>query len=459
LDHDIQIYIIKGLFENMAFFRNVSLNLDPEFFDEDKGPIVKFISNYFSKYDKIPEYSVVVNVMSKAKNLGDEIKEDIEQTLVNIKNLEFDSEAESKWLYDETKIFATEMAFKISLRKGTMELRKESKEQDLGAAIRDMEKSLSMTWDEDFGIEFFDEDGIDEIYDHLGNNSIRIPIGVSAIDDAINGGIPGETKFCAVFVGQAGLGKTMILGNAALNAVKDGKNVLYITFEIDQRELRKRLDASFTDYSVSSILGMRDQVKQKVKDAKAAGKCGRFIIKEFPPASVTALQIEQFLHSLKLKKQFAPDVLILDYLGIMVPISKDAKNSYDKGKAVCEEIRALSDRFKCPILSAAQSNRSGYGQQSVEMDNIADSMGIAHTADLIISLAQPEELKENDQIKFEIIKSRISKSGSKGIVDVDYERLKLLSPQDSDQNDAANAISVGVKKINKKADTNSGDIT
>jgi archaellum biogenesis ATPase FlaH len=459
LDHDIQIYILKGLFENLSYFRNVSLNLDPAFFDEDKGPIVEFISNYFSKYDKIPEYSVVVNVMSNAKKFSDELKEEIEETLINIKKLDFDSEAESKWLYDETKLFATEMAFKLSLRNGVMELEKDNKQQDLGAAIRDMEKSLSMTWDEDFGIEYFDVDGIDEIYDHLSDNSIRIPLGVDAIDEAINGGIPGETKFCAVFVGQAGLGKTMILGNAALNAVKDGKNVLYITFEIDQRELRKRIDASFTDFNVSSILGMRDQVKQKIRDAKTQGSCGRFIIKEFPPASVTALQIEQFLHSLKLKKQFVPDVLVLDYLGIMVPISKDAKNSYDRGKAVCEEIRALSDRFKCPVLSAAQANRSGYGQQSVEMDNIADSMGIAHTADLIISLAQPEELKENDQIKFEVIKSRISKSGSKGIVDVDYARLKLLSSVDDDENDAASAITQGLNNIKKKPTSNTDDIT
>jgi archaellum biogenesis ATPase FlaH len=357
VDHDIQFYILKGLFENISYFRNVSLNLEPDFFDEDKAPIVKFISNYFSKYDKIPEYSVVVNVMSSTKTFNDSLKEEIEDTLKIIKNLEFDSNADGKWLYDQTKIFATEEAFTISLRQGLDELKKSSDEQDLGYAMRCMEKSLSMTWDEDFGIEFFDENGIDEIYDHLGNNSIRIPLGIDAIDQAINGGIPGQTKFCAIFVGQAGIGKTAILGNAALNAVKDGKNVLYITFEIDQRELRKRIDASFADIDIKTILSMRDLVKQKVKDAKVQGKCGRFIIKEFPPASVTALQVEQFLHSLKLKKQFVPDVLVLDYLGIMVPISKDAKNSYDRGKAVCEEIRALSSRFKCPVLSAVQSNR------------------------------------------------------------------------------------------------------
>jgi hypothetical protein len=94
------------------------------------------------------------------------------------------------------------------------------------------------------------------------------------------------------------------------------------------------------------------------------------------------------------------------------------------------------------------THNSGYGQHSVEMDNIADSMGIAHTADLIISIAQPDELKENNQLKFEIIKSRISKTGSKGIVDVDYSRLKLISTPDANNNNLSNTIAAGITKIN-----------
>lgn len=263
-----------------------------------------------------------------------------------------------------------------------------------------------------------------------------------------------------VYVGSAGIGKTMILGNTAINAVKDGKNVLYITFEIDQKELRKRLDASFSDYSLRNILDMRSQVKKKISEANKEGKVGRFIIKEFPPASVNAMGIEAFLHTLRLKRQFTPDIIVLDYLGIMVPISTDHKNSYEKGKAICEEIRALSDRFKCPICTAAQTNRSGYGANQVEMDNIADSMGIAHTADLIISLAQPEELKENSQIKFEVIKSRVSKTGSKGIVDVDYDRLKLLSESDRQTENIGETIETGIREIErKKATTKNNAIT
>jgi archaellum biogenesis ATPase FlaH len=450
MDYDIQFYILKGLLENVSFFRNVSLNLEPIYFDEDKAPVVKFVKNYFAKYEKIPEYSVILNVISGSKGISDDMKRDVEGVLNKVKHLEFNSDAEGKWLFDKTKLFANNKSFFIALKQGAEEMSVDESKQDFGKVQRNMEKALSMTWDDDYGIEYFDADEIDGIYDVLGDNTIRIPLGIQAIDDAINGGIPGKTKFCAVFLGQAGLGKTLILGNVALNAVVAGKNVLYITFEIDQKELRKRIDAAFTGHSVRDILQLRQQVKDKVIEAKKNGGVGRLIIKEFPPASVSAIDIEAFLHSMKIKRQFTPDVIVLDYLGIMTSISKDAKNSYEKGKAICEEIRALSDRFKCPILSAVQSNRAGFGQANVEMDNIADSMGIAHTADLIISLAQPEELKENNQIKFEIIKSRISKTGSKGIVDVDYDRLKITSQSDKAASTVNEAISNGIKEIEKE---------
>ena len=78
MDHDIQNYIIKGLFENMQFFRDSALNLDPQYFDEDKSPVVKFLKNYYSKYEKIPEYSVVMNVMMSTKSFSDDLKEEIE---------------------------------------------------------------------------------------------------------------------------------------------------------------------------------------------------------------------------------------------------------------------------------------------------------------------------------------------------------------------------------------------
>ena len=353
---------------------------------------------------------------------------------------------------------------------------------------------------------------------------------------------------------------TLILSNTAINAVKMGKNVLYISFEIDKRELRRRMDACFTDLNIRNLIEMRDEVKSRIKDARLNKNAGRFIIQEFPPSSVTCLDIENYIYQLQMKKEFVPDIIILDYLGIMKPINNSStKNSYERGKEVCEELRSLSDKIKAPILSAVQTNRcleintlvvhnkkgnikikdvkvgdfikthndfkrvktvypvttqecyklvtsggssiicskkhifptdtiqkslesglqvgdklltrsytqqqeeiesieyvgeketidiemdsddrlfyangilthnSGYGHAEVELSNIADSVGIAQTCDLIISLAQDDEMKLNKQIKFEVIKSRISAKGGKGLVDISFDKMKLTSQED-----------------------------
>ena len=425
----------------------MAVNLDPVFFDEDKAPIVKFVTGYFGKYDKLPEYSTIINTIMMSKTIKDELKEEIEETIQFIRHLDFDVDANSSWLFDETKVFANDKAMFLVLKEGAIEISKDGTQRDYAKIEKQMREALSMDWNEDLGVDFFDEEELDEIYERLADDTVRIPTGVEVVDNAINGGIPGKTKFCAVFVGSAGIGKTMILGNTAINAVKDGKNVLYISFEISQDELRRRLDAAFTDFSIKNITQLKDKVKEQIVDAKKEGAVGRFIIKEFPPASITALDLEAYLNTLHMKRDFKPDVIVLDYLGIMKPQAKESNNSYERGKAVCEEIRALSDRHKCPVWSAVQTNRGAYGQANVEMDNIADSMGIAHTADLIISLAQTDELKEEDKMKFEVIKSRISKTGSYGIVNVDYDKMKILNTGSTEDKNIVDTINEGLADL------------
>lgn len=456
---DIQVFIVKGLLENPSYFRNVSTNLQPVYFDEEVSYIIKFIKNYYIKYEKIPDYSVVVNSIANVKSLADDIKTGVEEKLKSIKELSFDTFKEEQWLFDQTKEFVNSRAMFLVLKEGAMEISKDEGQRDYGKIDKKMREALSIIWNEDLGIDYFDEDGLDETYDYLGDNSLRIPIGVDVIDKAINGGIPSQTKFLAVFAGSAGSGKTLLLGNTAINAVKNGKNVLYLTFEISQNELRKRIDANFADFNINNIINLREEVKQKIREAKESGSNGRFIIKEFPPGSVNALEIENFVNNLKLKKDFKPDIVFIDYLGIMVPISKDYNNSYEKGKMVCEELRALSDRLKAPCVSATQLNRLGTKDSNGGMSNIADSMAIAHTADLMISITKTQEQNQNCELKFEVIKSRISREGSKGIVKVDYDKMKILDNDAINSSAVQDSIATGLKALEQKKSENNIQIT
>jgi len=356
-ESDIEYYILKGIFESTSYFRKVACNIEDKYFSYEKGLMLKCVQEHFSKYEKVPEYSVALNSLLGSSD-NDALKREIEEAFKEVKALKFDPESEGAWLFDQTKRFANERAMFLCLKSGAKEISKDPAERDYESIHKKMTEAVSLNWDDDLGLDYFDEIQFDETYDFLSDATARIALGVDELDAATCGGIPGKTKFLAVVVGSAGLGKSLLLSNMASNAVKDGKNVLYLTFEIDEKELRKRIDASFADISIGNIMSLRSEVKKRIIDAKVNGGAGRFIIKEFPPASVSALQVETFIHNLRLKKQFKPDIIVLDYMGIMAPISpKSCGNSYEKGKAVCEEIRALSDRLKCPILSAAQTNR------------------------------------------------------------------------------------------------------
>lgn len=451
MDDEIQNFIVKGLLENRNYFRRVVNNLDPKYFSEEFEPVISEIRDYHNKYDKVPDYSVLVNVLSN-KDFSDSLLEKIESTVGECKDMDFNPSADEEWLFDETKQFANDRAVFKVLQEGAHELNKDEKKRDYGRIYNKMQSAISIDWDEDLGYEYSDLVEFDSRYDRLQDVSKRIPTGIKKIDEAIGGGILGATKFLGVYAGSAGLGKTLILGNTTVNAVKDGKNVLYISFEISQDELGKRVDAAFTGLKVNELTSMKKEVKRRIKEEYSKSeKPGRLIIKEYPPSAVNANEVEAYVQQLKLKRDFSPDIIVLDYLGIMKPIQTMVANSYEKGKFVSEELRALSSKLNVPILSATQYNRSGYNKETVGLEAMADSMAIAHTADLVISLTQTDEDKENSHVRFEVTKSRLSAKGMKGIMNVDYETLSIRNDVDEDEENESVSDTIEIVKKAKKA--------
>ena len=80
---------------------------------------------------------------------------------------------------------------------------------------------------------------------------------------------------------------------------------------------------------------------------------------------------------------------------------------FKDGLAVSEKLRALSYKFKCPVISAVQSNTEGMNSETIGMENISESRGIAHTADFIAALYQMDEDRENGIINMRLLKNRL----------------------------------------------------
>jgi archaellum biogenesis ATPase FlaH len=452
LSENIQNFIVKGLVENKDYFRKVISNLQPEYFDELHAPMVKLVLKYYAKYQNVPTYDIIHNALSKSATLSDSQKKSVDGVIKTMRGIEVHGD---DWLFDNTKDFVNSKAAEKVMWEGASMLNGE-KPKDFSAILKMMQDAVSINWNVNLGIRYSDLIMFDILYERLSDTCQRMSTGNRKLDMVLKGGIPANFTFLGVIAGSAGLGKTLFLQNLAVNALKQGKNVLYITLEISEQELRKRFDSCVTGLSIENIIELRAEVRNRIKEIYEAGKTGEMFIKEYPPSSITAQDVETYISNLKLHEKFVPDLIVIDYLGIMRPMTnRKNANSYERTKEVCEEIRALSGRHKIPILSAAQLNRGGYGDEA-GLDNIADSMGVAHTADLVIGLTQSDTLKENDSVRYEILKSRISKTGPYGIIKVDYDKLKILDEDDeadADKAKIAKVIATKKKVVDKQEDS------
>ncbi len=251
------------------------------------------------------------------------------------------------------------------------------------------------------------------------------------------------------------LGKSLILCSLATNNVLQNKNVLYVTMEMSKEKISERIMANMFDVEMND-LGIIDKKKfHEYFEKYRKTLKSKLIIEEYPNATITANHIRNLLKQLKLKKNFVPDIIFLDYIENMKPIqSRKADSSYSEVKRISEEVRAIAVETTIPIVSAVQSNRDGFGAAELDLTNISQSIGTAATADVIIGITQPEEFRDNGMFRWMLLKNRYGINKQFMNVMVEYCKMRISEIE----NVNGSNISVDNKKKNsKKVDKNEVD--
>ena len=268
----------------------------------------------------------------------------------------------------------------------------------------------------DFGVEMSAdevEDSMEEHIDYLTNPAARIASGWNCLDEITHGGFFKDGKFLGVFMAQAGLGKSNILANLGYNFLRQNLKVAVISMEMSQNVYLRRFDSLISKIDIDSLglSSMVGQLKEKItKFYKFDYPGARLNVKEFAPNSKSSKNIEQYVEELVVAKGWKPDVLIIDYLNLLKPNASSSRadtTMYEDGKVVSEELRAMSYHLQIPVLTAVQCNSSGFNTADIGMQNIAESRGIAHTADFIAGLYQTEDEQMDGVFHMKILKSRL----------------------------------------------------
>jgi len=254
-----------------------------------------------------------------------------------------------------------------------------------------------------------------------------------------------------------GVGKSLFMCHFSSNCISQGHNVLYITLEMAEERIAERIDANLLNIRLDDLKSLpKSMYDKKMEDLKNKIK-GRLIVKEYPTAAASTNHFRALLNELNLKRNFKPDIIFVDYINICSSARiKPGQyvNSYSYVKSIAEELRGLAVEFKVPIMSATQTNRQGFQNTDVGLEDTSESFGLPATADFMFAIISNENLEEAGQILVKQLKNRYGDPtvNKKFLVGVDRAKMKLIDLGDKSQSDL-----IDTGKVEEKDDTPSFD--
>jgi hypothetical protein len=209
--------------------------------------------------------------------------------------------------------------------------------------------------------------------------------------------------------------------------------------EMAEERIAERIDANLLNVPIDQLSNLSNEMfRTKVEDI-ARKTTGRLIVKEYPTGSAHVGHFRALLNELKLKRQFEPDIIFIDYLNICSSSRMKgmggAINSYSYIKAIAEELRGLAVEFDVPVFSATQTTRSGYSNSDVGLEDTSESFGLPATADLMFALVSTEELEKQGQMMVKQLKNRYNDptANRRFVIGVDRAKMRLFDVDESQQ--------------------------
>jgi len=428
-----ELVILKHLLNDEDYARRSLPHLKSEYFRERIDKVVyEEIASFIDKYNSLPSKEALIIELDNNPKINDE-----EFTTCSklVGELTVEGETDREWLIDKTEKFCQEKALYNAIMQSISIIDGKDKD-DKGTIPTLLSDALAVSFDPSVGHDLFDN--ADDRFDFYHRVEERIPFDLDYLNKITKGGIP--KKSLNIILAGTGVGKSLAMCHMASANLLDGKNVLYITMEMAEEKIAERIDANILNVTLDELSTIPKPLYDK-KIEKIKGKTsGKLIVKEYPTASAGSGHFRHLLNELKLKKQFKPDIIYIDYLNICMSsrIRSGAQvNSYTLVKAIAEELRGLAVEFNVPVVSATQTTRSGYSNSDVGLEDTSESFGLPATADFMFALISSEELEDLGQMMVKQLKNRYGDPNvyKRFVVGVDRAKMRLYDVEQTAQED------------------------
>lgn len=405
--YEIQkVYLELFLSDSETFIRCQNI-FNPKNFDQRLRAAAEFMTEYVDKYKVMPEPSI----------LNASCRVDLQK--VEIPKENFD------WLLNDFENFSRHK----SLERAIIESSDLLEEGDYGPVEKLIKEAIQISLTKDMGTDYWNDPR--SRLNKLKDNNGQISTGWPGVDKKLYGGFKrGELN---IWCAGSGGGKSLFLANLGVNFAMAGLNVIYFTFELSEELVGMRIDSMVTGVATRDVFKNLDDIEMKVK---LLGKRAGGIQIKYMPSGKNCNDLRSFLKEYQVKTGQKPDILLVDYLDLMMPLSVKVSPSdlFVKDKYVSEELRNLAMETQTVVVTAAQLNRSAVEEIEFDHSHISGGLSKIQTADNVIGIFTSRAMKERGRYQIQFMKTRSSSGvGQKVDLEFNVDTLRISDLAEDDE--------------------------
>jgi archaellum biogenesis ATPase FlaH len=397
------------------------------FYTSEEIDILSYLSNkFYLKFKETPKKDQLKLLSQNHKAAKEKITDGILDIIFDVDLTQYDEEwltntAESwiKWRTFDTSLIDTIEFIK------TTQVNPDNVEHIIQKVKGLINDRNNITFNSDLGLNFFNPD------DHDQKEADKVSSGYNFIDRALNGGYDKGGNLI-VWAGEQNIGKSIFLANDAANFVKMGVNTVVITAEMAAHKFVKRIGSNLLSINISEYPEKsknKEYIKRKLETVgDGFTPPGQLYIKSMPTSQATVLDIDAYLTQLEEEQQIKIGAVVIDYINILSNYrNPNSENTYLKIKQIAEDLRAMGQRNNWLIVTATQITRSGYNSSDITMNDIAESAGLSHTADVMMAIIQDDLMRASDEYWLKILKVRDGEGkGTKCKLNINWNYMRLI---------------------------------
>ena len=413
--YEVQKLYLELMMADAETFVRCQGIFDHSLFDRKLQDTAEFINEYAKNYNVLPDFDMV-NATCR----------------IDLKRPEEMKDGHLDWLMDEFESFTRHKALERAILTSADLLEK----HNYGEVEALIKEAVQIGLARDMGTDYF----LDPRARLMGlkDKNGQVSTGWPSMDRRLFGGFNrGELN---IFAGGSGAGKSLFLANLGVNFALAGLNVVYLTLELSEALVSMRIDSMITGVSTREIFKDLDNVEMKVK---MVGKKAGMLQVKYMPSGKTTNDIRAYLKEYEIKCGKKVDVLLVDYLDLLMPIGKkiSAENLFVKDKYVSEELRNLAMEKQCVFVTAAQLNRGAVEEVEFDHSHISGGLSKIQTADNVIGIFTSRAMRERGRYQLQLMKTRSSSGvGMKIDLEFNIETLKISDlPEDEQEGNGASS--------------------